>query len=173
MPQVVFLAMLLNDAMKLGVLHGYMIGITEERNDSFRERISTLFYTMVFSDFLSIKQAADYAKETFKGAVRTPRSLPMSHYELCPHFNIAVAEEAARDFRIPEMIQGIFYAMVVNEALKLGVLSRDLAEHLKLCLEGLQWYMCKAWLQLDKLGLLCAKYHICANPGVEVWPSNG
>ncbi|KAJ8444055.1 hypothetical protein Cgig2_030912 [Carnegiea gigantea] len=32
----------------------------------------------------------------------------------------------------------VFYVMVVNEALELGVLSRDLAEHLKLCLEGTQ-----------------------------------
>jgi len=55
-----------------------------------------------------------------------------------------VAEEATREFCIPEMIQGIFYAMVVNEALELGILSRALAEHLKLGLDGLWWYMCKA-----------------------------
>ncbi|KAJ8439983.1 hypothetical protein Cgig2_008366 [Carnegiea gigantea] len=34
------------------------------------------------------------------------------------------------------MIQVVFYAMVVNEALELGVLTTDLAEHLKLRLEG-------------------------------------
>jgi len=55
-----------------------------------------------------------------------------------------VAEEAAWDFRTPDMIQAVFYAMVVNKALKLGALSRDLVEHLKLCLEGLRWYMYEA-----------------------------
>jgi len=47
--------------------------------------------------------------------------------------------------------------MVVNEAFELGVLRRDLAEHLKSSLEGLRWYMCEAWMQLDKHALLWAQ----------------
>ena len=62
--------------------------------------------------------------------------------------------------------------MVVNEALELGVLTRDLAEHL-LCLEGLRWYMCEACLQLDKLDLWWAQYRRWANPGAEGGPLNG
>ena len=44
--------------------------------------------------------------------------------------------------------------MVVNEALESGVLSRDLAEHLKSTLKGLRWFIFKAWLPLNKHALL-------------------
>ncbi|KAJ8435117.1 hypothetical protein Cgig2_020760 [Carnegiea gigantea] len=146
-------APLYNDGVGL-LVEGHLITLPnpfiEREKRLFRERISTLFYIMVFSDFLSTEQAADYIRETSKwhlrGVVRPPRPLPANYHKLRPYFDLVVVEEAARDFRILEMIQAIFYAMVVNEALKLGVLSRDLAEHLKLCLEGLQRYMCEAWL---------------------------
>ncbi|KAJ8434534.1 hypothetical protein Cgig2_004300 [Carnegiea gigantea] len=117
-----------------------------ERNEFSRERVSALFYIIVFLDFFSTEQVADYMKETFNWHLR-------GAHELCPYFNLVVAEEVTQDFCIPEMIQAVFYAMLVNEAQELGVLSRDLAEHLKSCLEGLRWYMCEAWLQLDKLNL--------------------
>ena len=84
------------------------------------------------------------------GATRPPEPLPKNYHDLCPDFDLTVAEEAARNFRIPEMVQAVFYAMVVNEAFELDVLSRDMAEHLKLALEGLWWYIYEAWLQLDK-----------------------
>ncbi|KAJ8442138.1 hypothetical protein Cgig2_011328 [Carnegiea gigantea] len=93
---------------------------------------------MVFPDFLSTEQAANHIRETFKGVTRPPRLLPKNYQDLCPYFDLAVVEEVARDFCILEMIQAVFYAMVVNEALELGVLSGDLAEHLKSALEGLQ-----------------------------------
>ena len=76
-----------------------------------------------------------------------------------------MVEEAAWDFFIPETVQVVFYAMVVNKAFALGVVSRDLAKHLKLCLKGLWRYMCEAWLQLDKLDLWWAQHHRQANPG--------
>ncbi|KAJ8433719.1 hypothetical protein Cgig2_004348 [Carnegiea gigantea] len=100
-----------------------------------------------FPDVLSTEQAADYVRETFKwhlrGATRPPRPFPTNYHELYTHFDLTAAEEALHDFCITKMVQAIFYTMVVNEAFELGVLSRDLAEHLKLCIEGLQWYMCK------------------------------
>ncbi|KAJ8431095.1 hypothetical protein Cgig2_007511 [Carnegiea gigantea] len=48
-------------------------------------------------------------------------------------------KEAACDFDIPKMIQATLYAMVVNHALDLGIMSRDMTRALKLALEGLQW----------------------------------
>jgi len=80
--------------------------------------------------------------------------------------NFQVAEEATRKFHILEMVQAAFYAMVV-EAFALGVLTRDLVEHLKLCLKGLWWYMCEAWLQLEKLDLWWAQYRRRASPGAR------
>jgi len=88
--------------------------------------------------------------------MRPPRLLPENYHELCPYFDHAMSEEDARDFHILKIIWVVFHAMVVNEALELGVLSSDLAEHLKSCLEGLRWYMCEAWLQLDKHALWLA-----------------
>ncbi|KAJ8434358.1 hypothetical protein Cgig2_031604 [Carnegiea gigantea] len=107
-----------------------------------------------------------------RGAARPPRLLPENYHKLCPPFDLLVAEEAAPDFCIVEMIQAVFYAMVVNEALELGVLSGDLAEHLKLWLEGLWWYICEVWLQLNKLDLWWVLYCRRANPGAEARPLN-
>jgi len=47
-----------------------------------------------------------------------------------------MAEESDQDFCIPEMTQVVFYIMVINDALELGVVSKELAEHLKAFLEG-------------------------------------
>ena len=66
-----------------------------------------------------------------EGAVRPYRPLPESYRELCPYFDLVVVEEAARDFRIHEMTLTVFYATVVREAWELGVVSEELAEHLK------------------------------------------
>ena len=82
-----------------------------------------------------------------EGAARPPQLLPKDYHDyhnFCPYFDLAVAEEAARDFHIPKMVQVVFYAIVVNKALELGVLSRDLAKHLKSSLKSLWWHMCEA-----------------------------
>jgi len=100
-----------------------------------------------------------------EGVARHPLLLPEGYGELFPYFDLTVVEEAAQDFRIPRMTRAIFYDMVVNDAWELGVVSRELAEHLKLSLEGLRWYMCEAWLQLDKHALWLAQYGRYANPG--------
>ena len=51
------------------------------------------------------------------------------------------------------MTQAVFYAMVVNEALELGILSSDLAGHLKLSLEGLWWQCVKLGCSLTTVPL--------------------
>ncbi|KAJ8421108.1 LOW QUALITY PROTEIN: hypothetical protein Cgig2_009237 [Carnegiea gigantea] len=108
----------------------------ERKRTSFleRERESLSFFIM----------------ETFKwhvrGTERPPESLPENYNDLCLYFDLSMAEEATQDFRIPEMTQVVFYAIVVSEDLELGIVNRDLAEHLKSSLEDLRWYMCEAWL---------------------------
>ncbi|KAJ8437835.1 hypothetical protein Cgig2_000389 [Carnegiea gigantea] len=49
------------------------------------------------------------------------------------------AEEAAHDFELPEMIQAIFYAMLLNNAVGLGIVSDFIAANLRASLEGLRW----------------------------------
>ncbi|KAJ8420778.1 LOW QUALITY PROTEIN: hypothetical protein Cgig2_011067 [Carnegiea gigantea] len=75
-----------------------------------------------------------------------PQPLPENYHNLCPDFILFDVEEAARDFHILKM--AVIYAMVVNEALEVEVLSRDLVERLNSALEGLRW------LQLNKHALL-------------------
>jgi len=86
--------------------------------------------------------------ETFnwclRRVARPPPPFPEDYRDLCADFILFDAEEAACDFRILEIVQAIFYAMVVNEALELDMLSRDLAEDLKSALIGLQWFIFEA-----------------------------
>jgi len=131
---------------------------------------------MLFPHFLSTEDMADHVRETFNWHLRGPACLSQplleNYHDLCLGFNLSDAEEAVRNFRIPKMVQAVFCAMVVNKAFKLGVLSRDLVEHLKSSVEGLQWYMCEAWLQLDKHTFLCVQYHTHVNPRAGPKPTN-
>ena len=77
---------------------------------------------------------------------RPPWPLPEDYLDLCQHFILSDDEEAAHDFHIPQLVQAIFYTRVVNEALELGVLSRNLDEDLKSALIGPRWFIFKAWL---------------------------
>ncbi|KAJ8434679.1 hypothetical protein Cgig2_024751 [Carnegiea gigantea] len=148
----------------------------ERKRTSFPKRESLSSFTMVFPDFLSTKQAADYVRETFKwhlrGTERPSRPLHENYHDLCPYCNLDVAEDAAQGCRIPEMTQAVFYATVVSEAFELGVVNWYLVEHSKSSLKGLWWYMCEAWLQIDKHALLWAQYHRQANQRGGPRPAN-
>ena len=102
----------------------------------------TGFSVMEFPYFLSTDEMALYVLETFDWCLRSAacpsRPFPEDYRDLCLNFVLSDAEEAARDFRIPEMGHAIFCVMVVNDGLKLDVLSRDLAKHLKSALVGLR-----------------------------------
>ncbi|KAJ8429284.1 LOW QUALITY PROTEIN: hypothetical protein Cgig2_016322 [Carnegiea gigantea] len=132
--QVVFLVMLLNDAMKLGVLRGWMIGLMET---ALKELWWSTFQTWVGGRILEARRQealnyseeeessgsddqtpllvkagtekmADHVSETFKWhlrrASRPRRLLPEDYRDLCPNFTLPDAKEAARDFNIPEIV---------------------------------------------------------------------
>ncbi|KAJ8438644.1 hypothetical protein Cgig2_016390 [Carnegiea gigantea] len=124
---------------------------------------------MVFLDFLSTEQAANYIKETFKWhlrrVARPPRLPPENYHDLCLYFDLDMAEVAARDLCIHEITQAVFYAMVVSKALELGVMSRDLAEHLKPSLEGLQEAACDFDI-LEMIQATC--YAMAVNDALEL-----
>jgi len=81
-------------------------------------------------------------------------------------FSLSDAEETACDFDTPKMIQATFDAMVVNDALELGVMSRDMVEALKLALKGLRWLIFESWLRINKHALLGAQLCRRANHGL-------
>jgi len=63
-------------------------------------------------------------------------------------------EEAAHDFELPKMVQATFYAMLLNDAVELGIVNRFMAIDLKATLEGLRWTSFESWLKANRRGLL-------------------
>ncbi|KAJ8434504.1 hypothetical protein Cgig2_001557 [Carnegiea gigantea] len=137
--QVAFFTMLLNDAVKLGVLRAWMI-------ENF---IRTLALLLAYIDHMVLPPKPDYVgfwgcmatalgarfpgiwfertaprpffmvgdfqvafEESLASSSIAPRRLPRPLSKL----HLADMEEVARDFNIPEIIQATFYAMVVNNA---------------------------------------------------------
>lgn len=86
---------------------------------------------MVLPYFLSTEEMALHELETFdlhlRRATRPPLPLPKDYRDLCPYFLLENAEYVARDFQILELVQAVFYVMVINKALDLGILTRGLA----------------------------------------------
>ncbi|KAJ8426177.1 hypothetical protein Cgig2_021031 [Carnegiea gigantea] len=132
--QVIFLAMLLSNVVKLGVPHGWMIGVMEsalkelqswhpygrslesalksfEREREIRvvERESRFtILTKAFSPFYDTEEMADHVRKTFtwhwRSASRPLCALPEDYRDLCPRFTFSDAEKTARDFKLPEMV---------------------------------------------------------------------
>jgi len=69
---------------------------------------------------------------------------------LCPDFVLSDVDEATLDFLLPEIVQAILYIMVLNDALELDVLSKDLAKMMMSAPVGLWWSTFEAWLQCNK-----------------------
>ncbi|KAJ8420400.1 hypothetical protein Cgig2_028072 [Carnegiea gigantea] len=96
------------------------------------------------------KEMADFKRESFRWhwrrATRPPRPLPTDYRDLCPRFSLSKAERAALDFELSKMVQAIFYAMLLNDAIELGIVSGFLASDLRSSLEGLRWTSFEAWL---------------------------
>ncbi|KAJ8436067.1 hypothetical protein Cgig2_000363 [Carnegiea gigantea] len=138
---------------------------------------STWISIFLLGDFLSTEEIAIYVLEAFnrrlRRASRPHQPLPADYHELCLDFIRSDAKEDIRDFRAPEKVQVVFYAMVVNEALELGVLSKDLAEDLKSALVGLQCFIFEAWLHLNRNSLLWARCPRLLNSGVGPGLVNG
>ncbi|KAJ8423866.1 hypothetical protein Cgig2_033790 [Carnegiea gigantea] len=93
---------------------------------------------------------ADHVRESFvwcwRRASGPPHPLPEDFHALCPHFSLPEAEGAAADFELPEMVQATFYAMLLNEAVELGVVHSFMAEGLKSALVGLRWSSFEVWI---------------------------
>ncbi|KAJ8427840.1 hypothetical protein Cgig2_029757 [Carnegiea gigantea] len=74
--------------------------------------------------------ANEYVRETYRWPLRealAQRSgrLPEDHLILCSSFDLGVATQHAQDSNIPEMVQAIFYAVVMNEVAKWAYREAD------------------------------------------------
>ncbi|KAJ8436372.1 hypothetical protein Cgig2_032193 [Carnegiea gigantea] len=61
-------------------------------------------------------------------------------------YELAVAKEAAGHFELPELPQVIFWAMVLNEAERLGVLRGRTFRMMELALTKLRWNIFESWV---------------------------
>ena len=116
---------------------------------------------IAFPTFRDTKDMDDFVRETFKWHLRRashpPRPLPKECWDLCPSFTLADVEEEAHDLNILEIVEATFYAMVLNDAMELSVVSRDMDGGLKLTSKGLRWTAFKSWLSVSKRALLEAQ----------------
>ncbi|KAJ8441786.1 hypothetical protein Cgig2_009032 [Carnegiea gigantea] len=107
-------------------------------------------FIMMFPPLHDTREMADFVKESFRqrrrSATCTPRLLLDDYQDLCPCFTLSDTERAALDFEFPEMVQATFYAMLLNNAVELGIVSGFLAVDLKLTLGSLRWTSFEAWL---------------------------
>ncbi|KAJ8422898.1 hypothetical protein Cgig2_026419 [Carnegiea gigantea] len=141
MVQATFYAMLLNDVVELGKVSSLLAVDLKLILESLSERESTEVIEgegermTTFPNFLNTKQATEYVRDNFHWSLRessTLRSnlLPENFYGLCPNFELLMAMRFAHISHIPEMIQAIFYDMVLNEVEELGLSSRSAIDHM-------------------------------------------
>ncbi|KAJ8444830.1 hypothetical protein Cgig2_008887 [Carnegiea gigantea] len=118
---------------------------------------------------------ANHVGETFRWHMRRalhPLCPLLEDYrDLCPNFTLPDAEEAAHPFNMPEIVQATFYVMLLNDAVELYLVSRDMAGGLKSTLEGLQYTTFESWLSVSKRALLELSFTLPASSykgGVEL-----
>ncbi|KAJ8424845.1 hypothetical protein Cgig2_030072 [Carnegiea gigantea] len=148
-PQVVFFAMLLNDAVKLE-LQWSTFEAWVGRN---RGRILEARCQEMDVDQDKEESSGETFKWQLRRASRSFHPLPEDYQDLCLRFTLPIAKKATHDFDIPEIVQATFYAMVINNVV-LSVVSRDMAGALKSTLKGLRWTSFDSWLNVNKHALL-------------------
>ena len=97
-----------------------------------------------FPNYTNIEMAAEYVRDTFRWPLREALAqhlnlLPADYHGLCPGFDLDVATQYAQDSNIPEMMQVIFYAIVVNDIVELGVTCRLTANCMMWVIQQLNW----------------------------------
>ncbi|KAJ8428107.1 hypothetical protein Cgig2_025449 [Carnegiea gigantea] len=106
--------------------------------------------SMAFPPIYNTREMADYVRESFvwrwRSASRPPRPLLEDFLALCPSFSLSEAEGAAAEFEFLEIVQAIFYAMLLNEVVELGVAHEFSTEGLKSALVGVRWSAFKVWM---------------------------
>ena len=77
-----------------------------------------------------------------------PIALPRDFRSLCLDFDLAMAEQATAHYELPKLPQAIFYAMLLNEAEKLGMLQGLRLRALEAALTELRWGAFESWIWL-------------------------
>ncbi|KAJ8427838.1 LOW QUALITY PROTEIN: hypothetical protein Cgig2_029755 [Carnegiea gigantea] len=81
-----------------------------------------------------------------RGAAFPSSPLPKEFRALCLTYELAVAEEAAEHYDLPELPQVIFYVVLLNEAERFGVLHGRALRTLESALTELHWSIFESWV---------------------------
>ena len=105
----------------------------------------------LFPNFASTEQAAEYVQDTFRSTLRessapAPKPFPMDYHDLYPRFDLRVATRYAHNSNTPEMVQAIFYAMVVDDVAELGHSCRLIMDCMMWAMRKLDWNPVESWL---------------------------
>jgi len=73
-----------------------------------------------------------------------PLPLPSDYKDLCTGFDLAMAKQYAQDYDLDETSQVVFLAMLLNDAVKLGVLYGWLIGIMESALKELRWSIFQA-----------------------------
>ncbi|KAJ8421365.1 hypothetical protein Cgig2_023575 [Carnegiea gigantea] len=110
------------------------------------------------SHISEIVPAAEYVRDNLHRSEREtssprPNLLPWNFSAYCPEFNHIVAMQFAHATHIPEMVQAVFYVMVINDEARLWLIRREIRESLMSDLRKLRWDAIEVWLLFieDKL----------------------
>ncbi|KAJ8437859.1 hypothetical protein Cgig2_002993 [Carnegiea gigantea] len=118
---------------------------------------------MAFSRSFDTKAMSEFVIRHFswdqRGKAFPPSPLPKDFRSLCPDFDLAMAEQAAEYYELPELPQVIFHAMLLNEAEKLGVLHGPRLRSLEVALTELHWGAFKSWIWLFGDRVYKARFH--------------
>ncbi|KAJ8436973.1 LOW QUALITY PROTEIN: hypothetical protein Cgig2_012260 [Carnegiea gigantea] len=121
------------------------LGIHLPRESGIKHRKRSVYsfspVTMAFPHLYNTREMPERRR-----ASRPPRTLPENFHALCPCFSWFEAKGTATDFELPEMLQATCYAMLLNEAVKLGVTSSFMVKGLKSAPVGLRWSSFKVWM---------------------------
>ncbi|KAJ8420759.1 hypothetical protein Cgig2_030935 [Carnegiea gigantea] len=129
-------------------------------------------------NFTSTKMAVEYIRETFlwpqrETSAQHPRPLFGDHLILCPSFGLGVATRHAQDSNIPEMVQAIFHAMVVNEIVKQGITCRIMVGCLIWALQQLHQDPFEFWFENVEYRYKRARASRPINPPADLASSSG
>jgi len=115
---------------------------------------------MGFPHSLKTDEVALYVLENFEWYCRKvvfhPLPLPSDYRDLCPDFDLAVARKATQDFDLPVILQVVSLVMLLNDAVKLGVLCRWMIGIMESALKELRWSTFQAWVVHNRSNILRA-----------------
>jgi len=80
----------------------------------------------LFLNFANTKRAAEHVRDHFHWSLQDPSAsgpqpLPTDYHGLCTRFDLEVVRRYAYDSNLPEMVPAILYAIVIDDAVELGL----------------------------------------------------